>query len=71
MSHIDGEAYWRYPAAGDPTPARADAKILLLSRDNICTQGHWDNSGFWKAWSPLPKRDKDKEARIHGDPPKA
>lgn len=64
MSHIDGETVYRYPAAGDDKPSRSDAKVLLLTIGNQCVVGNWDDTGFYKAWAPLPKRNKAKEGPI-------
>lgn len=68
--YIAGDAAWRYPAAGDPAPERSDAKVLLLTRGGICTTGNWDGNPFFTAWSPLPKRDKEKEALLEGPHPR-
>lgn len=52
---------WRYPQAGDPYPPTG-TKLLLLTRGGICIVGQWIADGFFVAWSPMPKRDKAKEA---------
>lgn len=65
MSHIDGDSIYHYPLAGDDKPARGDAKVLLLTIGNQCVVGNWDDTGFYKAWAPMPKRDKSKEATLN------
>lgn len=65
MSYIAGHAEYRYPLAGDDPPERSDAKVLLLTAGGICTIGHWDGNPHFIAWSPMPKRDKLKEEKIH------
>lgn len=54
---------YRYPKAGDPMPP-GGTKLLLLTRGGICIVGHWIDDGFFIAWSPMPKRDKNKEAAL-------
>lgn len=53
---------WRYPEAGDPTPP-GGAKCLLLTRHGICVTGPWAGDGRYLAWSPMPRRNKDKESQ--------
>lgn len=59
-----GEPGWLYPDIGDELPTRSDAKVLLLTQGGTCIQGHWTGDPFYLAWSPLPKRDREKEARV-------
>lgn len=63
--YADGGQPYLYPAAGDPLPPRA-ARVLLLTKYGSCIQGHWgaNESGFFVAWLPLPKRDAEKEAAL-------
>jgi len=58
-----GEVRWRYPEAGDGAPPTG-VKLLLLTYGGICVTGTWRDDGWFSAWSPLPKRDKAKEARL-------
>lgn len=55
--------FYRYPALGDPLPP-GGAKVLLLTKHGICVDGPWPSDGRYLGWAPLPKRDKDKEARL-------
>ena len=57
------EPRYYYPGAGDPLPM-GGAKVLLLTRGGICVTGIWQNNGSYLAWSPMPKRDKAKEAGV-------
>jgi hypothetical protein len=60
--HLASDDVWfRYPKAGDPMPP-IGTKLLLLTRGGICIVGQWVADGFFVAWSPMPKRDKAKEA---------
>jgi hypothetical protein len=59
-----GEPGWIYPDLGEPVPERSDAKVHLLAISGICIPGHWTGDPFYIAWSPLPKRDREKEARV-------
>lgn len=59
----DNDNHYRYPALGDPKPP-GGAQVHLLTRGGICVRGAWNDSGSYIAWAPLPKRDKDKEARL-------
>ena len=52
---------YRYPGAGDPLPP-GGAQVLLLTKGGICIRGTWTSSGAVIAWSPMPKRNKEKEA---------
>jgi len=61
--HLAGDAWWRYPRAGDPMPP-GSTKLLLLTKGGICIVGQWIDDGFFTAWSPLPARDKAKEDAI-------
>ncbi len=58
----DDQPGYRYPCAGDPMPP-SGVKLLLLTRGGVCIVGHWIADGFFVAWSPLPKRDKEKESK--------
>ena len=62
--YIAGLPGWNYPDAGDPLPAGGD-KCLLLTKGGVCIVGAWSNGVGLLAWSPMPKRDKTKEA-AHG-----
>jgi hypothetical protein len=59
-----GEPGWVYPDLGEPVPERSDAKVHLLAISGLCIQGHWTGDPFYIAWSPLPKRDRKKEALV-------
>ena len=61
--YVAGGPAYHYPAAGDSAPP-GGAKVLLLTRDGICVDGPWCGDGRFLGWAPLPRRDKDKEARI-------
>ncbi len=61
--YLAGGQTFLYPAAGDPVPP-GGAKVHLLTRDGICVDGPWSGDGRFLGWSPLPKRDKEKEALI-------
>jgi hypothetical protein len=61
--YYSGTGEYRYPAAGDPKPP-GGADVHLLTKGMVCIRGPWDDSGFYIAWAPLPKRDKRKEALI-------
>lgn len=56
-----GEVYWRYEI-----PGRTDAKVLLLTKGGIAVTGNWYGGlgESFMAWAPLPKRDKEQEARL-------
>jgi hypothetical protein len=62
-SYLSGIADYRYPEAGDPLPP-GGAKVLLLTKHGICVTGPWTSDKRYIAWSPLPKRDRRKEAMI-------
>lgn len=68
IDHIDGEAVYRYPDAGDPRPP-GGAKVLLLTVGHVLVTGPWSDDGRYLAWAPLPKRNKDKEAFIEKEVP--
>lgn len=53
---------FNYPAAGDP-PCPAVTKCLILTTGGVCVIGPWGDDAL--AWAPLPKRNSEKEARIH------
>lgn len=60
--HLASHDVWfRYPKAGDPMPP-GSTKLLLLTKGGICIIGPWINDGFFVAWSPMPKRNREKEA---------
>lgn len=67
-NYVSGIANYRYPAAGDPLPP-GGAKVLLLTKHGICVTGPWTNDKRYIAWSPMPKRDREKEALIEGASP--
>ncbi len=57
------EQTFRYPALGDPLPP-GGAKVHLLTRGGVCVDGPWCPDGRFLGWAPLPRRDRDKEARL-------
>lgn len=59
----DPDVWFRYPKDGDPLPPPS-TKLLLLTKGGICIVGQWVEGGFFEAWSPMPPRNKEKEARI-------
>lgn len=62
--HLASDDVWfRYPEAGDPLPP-SNTKLLLLTRGGICIVGQWVVDGFFVAWSPMPKRNKEKESLL-------
>ena len=63
--YVAGEAYYRYPGAGDPKPPEG-AKVLLLTKGGVCVLGPWIDGGDYLAWSPMPKRNKEKEHGLNG-----
>jgi hypothetical protein len=65
MSYLADESagVYLYPAAGDPAP-RPGAKVQLLTRGGVHMTGPWAEDGFYVAWLPLPKRNKEKEKLI-------
>ena len=54
---------WLYPRAGDPMPT-AHSKVQLLTIGGVHTSGPWSDNGFYVAWLPLPRRNRDKEDAI-------
>jgi len=56
-----GEVYWRYEV-----PKSSDAKVLLLTVGRVAVVGNWYGpiGKAFIAWAPLPKRDKEQEARM-------
>lgn len=56
-----GEIYWRYEV-----PHSTDAKVLLLTVGRIAVTGQWYGpyGQNFIAWAPLPRRDKEQEARL-------
>jgi hypothetical protein len=63
QGYIAGPPGWLYPSAGDPAPTSSD-KCLLLTRGGVCIVGAWATGAGLLAWSPMPRRDKTKEATI-------
>lgn len=61
--YIAGDAVYRYPEAGDPLPEPLSAKCLLLTIGGVCAIGSWGAGNV--AWAPLPKRNHEKEKRLH------
>lgn len=64
-SYAAGDSWWRYPRAGDE-PAPYGAKCLILTIGGVCTVGQW-RDGDCIAWSPMPKRNRDKEQQLKGE----
>lgn len=62
----DDDVGYRYPGAGDPKPP-GGAKCLLLTAGGVCVTGPWSDDGRYLAWSPMPKRNRDKERLLCGD----
>ena len=56
------EASWQYPAAGVPAPK--GAIVQLLTKGGVQVQGIWRNNGYFIAWAPNLKRDKELERRL-------
>lgn len=56
-----GEVYWRYEV-----PKSTDAKVLLLTIGRVAVTGNWYGpyGQNFIAWAPLPRRDKEQEARL-------
>lgn len=52
-----------YPSLGDPAPP-GGADVHLLTRGGVCVRGTWVGDGRFLGWAPLPKRNKEKEARL-------
>lgn len=61
--YVAGGAPYLYPGAGDPRPP-GGAKVQLLTKGGICVTGTWSDNGTYLGWAPLPKRDKEKEAKL-------
>lgn len=61
IPYVAGDAYYRYPAAGDE-PAPPGAKLLILTQGGVCVIGSWGEGDV--AWAPLPKRNSTKEEQI-------
>lgn len=59
--YIAGVSEYRYPGAGDE-PCPPGTQCLILTKLGICVRGMWGPDAM--AWSPFPKRDKAKEAKI-------
>lgn len=57
------ELKFYYPGVGDPEPP-GGTDVHLLTRGGVCVRGQWRNNGMYLGWCPLPKRDKEKEARL-------
>lgn len=55
-------ARWHYPAAGEPAPT--GAIVQLLTKGGVQVQGIWRDNGFYIAWAPQLKRDKELEERL-------
>ncbi|HET8870311.1 MAG TPA: hypothetical protein VFM48_07690 [Aquabacterium sp.] len=58
-----GDIYWRYTV-----PTRTDAKVWLLTKGNVAVTGNWHGEigEFYKAWCPMPKRNKELEKQLFG-----
>lgn len=61
IPYVAGDAYYRYPAAGDE-PAPPDTKLLILTQGGVCVIGSWGEGDV--AWAPLPKSNPTKEEQI-------
>lgn len=57
----DNSSHWRYEKC-----PRLGAKVLLLTVGDTLTEGHWrgEVGEFFKAWHPVPKRDKKRESEL-------
>lgn len=64
-SYSAGEVWWRYPAAGDEEAPKS-SKCLLLTIGGICVVGTWRDLDC-VAWSPMPRRNYDKERFVTHD----
>ena len=58
------EMYWHYTKPKNP-----DSKMFLLNLGNVATIGNWygEVGQYFKAWCPMPKRDKALEKQLFGD----
>lgn len=61
IPYVAGDADYRYPEAGDE-PAPVGATVLILTEGGVCRPGIWRPGDL--AWSPYPKRNREKEERI-------
>lgn len=59
QKYLAGEAYWRYLGIDEKPPL--GTKLSLLTKGGVQTQGEWREDCGLIAWSPLIRRDKDKE----------
>lgn len=59
-----GEVYWRYSV-----PRNSDSKMWLLTIGNVGVPGFWHGElgQYYKAWCPMPKRDKALEKQLFGE----
>jgi hypothetical protein len=62
VTHVAGNGEFLYPHTGDPKPP-GGAKVLLLTRGGVCITGPWQDDPFYLGWAPMPKRNKEKEAK--------
>ena len=61
--YVAGGDEYQYPELGEPKPP-GGAKVLLLTQGHVCVQGNWADNGPYLGWAPLPKRNKEKEAKL-------
>lgn len=56
-----GDIYWRYER-----PHSTDAKVFLLTVGRVAVVGQWYGAlgEAFIAWAPMPRRDKEQEARL-------
>lgn len=59
-NYVAGDCAWNYDMSSAPVGKRC----LLLGAGGVATVGVTNGRDhFFKAWAPLPKRDKEEEAR--------
>jgi hypothetical protein len=58
---VDESYPWRYTV-----PPRSDTKLQLLTVGDVAVHGQWRGKlgEFYKAWTPMPKRDKKREKEL-------
>lgn len=66
MDHVtapDGELYYRYSE-----PPNKNAKMILLHKHGCAIIGSWEKGLGLIAWCPLPRRNKEIEDQLKGEP---